>query len=129
MLNGEIIMKEWDDVETSSYWFDVGHDFFMQAKYAEAIACLTEAIRLNPKYANSWGLKGTALHNFGHHDESLTCLTEAIRLNPDKDLLALSLGLKASVLSDLNRNKESFAYLDRAIKIDPDDIHYLEYCC
>jgi len=84
---------------------------------------------IESKICKLWGLKGTALHYFGHHDESLTCFDEAIRLNPDKDLLALSLGLKASVLSDLNRNKESFAYLDRAIKIDPDDIHYLEYCC
>ena len=79
-------MKEWDDVDTSSYWFDVGHDFFMQAKYAESIACLTEAIRLNPDkdlLALSLGLKASELSDLNRNEESFACLDRATKIDPD----------------------------------------------
>ena len=53
-----------------------------QGKYDEAIKAYDEAIRLDPKYADAWNNKGTALNNQGKYDEAIKAYDEAIRLDP-----------------------------------------------
>ena len=47
-----------------------------------AIADLTEAIRLDPKYANAYDNRGLAYRDKGDMDRAIADLTEAIRLDP-----------------------------------------------
>jgi tetratricopeptide (TPR) repeat protein len=51
-------------------WSNKGAALFSQGKYDEAIKCYDEAIRLDPKLAETWCNKGAALTNLGNYDES-----------------------------------------------------------
>ena len=47
-----------------------------------AIADFTEAIRLDPKYANAYVNRGVAYGDKGENDRAIADYTEAIRLDP-----------------------------------------------
>jgi len=47
-----------------------------------AIADYNEAIRLNPKYAGAYNLRGRAYHDKGDNDRAIGDYDEAIRLDP-----------------------------------------------
>ena len=47
-----------------------------------AIADYTEAIRLNPKFAEAYCKRGYAYGNKGVYDKAIADCTKAIRLNP-----------------------------------------------
>ena len=47
-----------------------------------AIADYTEAIRLDPKYANAYSNRGVAYSDKGDKDRAIADFTEAIRLDP-----------------------------------------------
>ena len=63
-------------------WSNKGAALFSQGKYDEAIKCYDEAIRLDPKLAETWCNKGAALTNLGNYDEAIKACDEAIRLDP-----------------------------------------------
>lgn len=53
-----------------------------KARYDDAIAELSEAIRLIPNRAQSYYSRGVAYGHKGNHDAAIADFTEAIRLNP-----------------------------------------------
>jgi len=60
-----------------------GNDFLDREDYDAAIACYTEAIRLDPNYALVYNNRGWAYSWKGEDDKAIKDLTEAIRLKPD----------------------------------------------
>lgn len=48
----------------------------------KAIADYTEAIRLNPEFADACFNRGNAYYGKGQYDDAIADYTEAIRLNP-----------------------------------------------
>lgn len=44
--------------QTAENWYNKDYDFTFQEKYDEAIKDADEAIRVNPNYAEAWGLRG-----------------------------------------------------------------------
>ena len=59
----------------------------------KAIADFTEAIRLNPKYAEAYYNRGFAYGKKGDHDKAITDYTAAIRINPKDGYHILCSGL------------------------------------
>jgi tetratricopeptide (TPR) repeat protein len=55
----------------------------MKGDYDRAIADLTEAIRLDPKYVWAYASRGEAYRMKGDYDRAIADLTEAIRLDPN----------------------------------------------
>ena len=53
-----------------------------KGEHDKAIADYTEAIRLNPKYAEAYYNRGVAYEDKGEHDKAIADFTEAIRLDP-----------------------------------------------
>ena len=80
------------------------------------MACLDEAIRLDPKNAFAYGAKGRSLQELGRYEESLTWLDRAIGLGPNYQFAYVTKGVS---LQELGRHQEAMACLDEAIRLDP----------
>ena len=60
-----------------------GNVLYTQGKYEAAAAHFTEALRLNPDYADAHNNLGTILSRQGRYAEAVAHFAEAIRLRPD----------------------------------------------
>jgi tetratricopeptide (TPR) repeat protein len=84
-------------------------------QYEEAIKCLDEAIRLDPKDAFAYNNKGVALGNLKQYDEAIKCCDEAIRLKPK---YAVTYNNKGVALDELKQYEKAIKCLDEAIRLD-----------
>lgn len=64
---------------TATDWFAKGNAATDQN---EKIRCYTQAIRLDPKYANAYNNRGNAKNNLGRYQKAIGDYDEAIRLDP-----------------------------------------------
>jgi tetratricopeptide (TPR) repeat protein len=63
-----------------------GMDLADKGKFNESIAAATEAIKLDPTFANPWNVKGVALYGLGKYNESIKAYNNAIQLDPNFSL-------------------------------------------
>ena len=73
-----------------------------------AIADYTEAIRLDPKYANAYINRGLAYREKGETDRAIADFTEAIRLDPKFADAYVNRGLAYEKLADFARARSDF---------------------
>jgi tetratricopeptide (TPR) repeat protein len=104
--------------EDSSVWITKASKLIGEAQYEEAIACLDEAIRLNPENSLAWHGKGASLELLKRHEEAIVCFDEAIRLNPEDSDAWHGKGVG---LGKLKRYEEAIACFDEAIRLNPED--------
>jgi lipoprotein NlpI len=83
-----------------------------------AIADFNEAIRLNPKDADTFGNRGIAWRNKGDNDRAIADFNEAIRLNP-KD--ADTFGNRGIAWGNKGDNDRAIADFNEAIRLNPQD--------
>ena len=99
---------------SADQYFQKGKELAYQHKHAEAIAQLSEAIRLKPANPIYWNTRGFANFLARKYAGSLTDLNEAIRLNPkyanaykNRAAVKLKLGDNPGSAEDLAKAKES----------------------
>lgn len=85
-----------------------------------AIADLTGAIRLNPRYASAYGWRGRLLVETGEYDRAVASDTEALEVFPDDDGYLGTRGFAHYYRADF---PASAADLHRAIELIPFSIH------
>ncbi len=102
---------------------NLGNLFYKQGKYKEAVAHFTEALRLNPGYAEAHNNLGNVLYTQGKYDEAVAHFTEALRLNPS---YADAHNNLATVLSRQGKYAEAEAHFADAIRLQPENVqaHY-----
>ncbi|TFI53062.1 serine protease [Mastigocladus laminosus UU774] len=100
-------------------------DFLIKAKekydqkdYKGAIVDLTEAIRLNPNYANAYYNRGLVRGDLGDKQGAVADYTSAIKINPNDAYAYNNRGL---VRGDLGDKQGAIADYTSAIKINPND--------
>jgi tetratricopeptide (TPR) repeat protein len=95
--------------------------------YEQAIATDELAIRLDPKGADAYNNKGTALYHLGHYDLALAAYDQAIRLAPHA---AEPYNNKAITLYKLERYREALSLYDQALRYNPSLIkaHFCKGC-
>ena len=99
-------------------WNIEGTGFSKQKKFAEAIECFDEAIRINPMFELPWVNKGLALFNLKDYEKSLECFEKAIEIYPK---FGGAWENKGKALINLGRNEEALECLNKAIEYEPEN--------
>jgi tetratricopeptide (TPR) repeat protein len=84
----------------------------------KAIEYLTDAIRLQPDFANAYGARGNAYANQKEYQLALEDYNKAILLKPDK---AVFFSNRGNVYKDLNKYQLAIEDYNQAIRLKPDN--------
>jgi tetratricopeptide (TPR) repeat protein len=87
-----------------------------QGRHAEAVADLTEALRLSPNDPSTLIHRGNAYDALGRKAEAFADYSEAVRLNP-RD--ASGYFNRGTLLEEMGRTAEAVADYRKALEIDP----------
>jgi len=85
--------------------------------FDRAIADLSEAIRLDPKYAEAYYLRGVTYRNKGDLDRAIADYSEAIRLDPK---LAGAYNNRGNAYKDKGDSDHAIADFSEAIRLAPE---------
>jgi len=88
------------------------------AESPKAVEYLTEAIRLQPDFANAYGARGNAYGNQRQYQLALEDYNKAILLKPDK---AVFFNNRGNVYKDLNKYQLAIEDYNQAIRLKPDN--------
>ena len=58
-------------------WKEKGNDYYKQKRYEEALRCYSEAVQIDPLYADAWYNLGMTCRALGYADEAVTCFGRA----------------------------------------------------
>jgi len=97
-------------------WASKGNSLNALGRYAEAIACFDNTLKINSRYAPAWSNKSYSLNSLGRYQEALGCCDRAIEINPR---IAEAWNNKGKTLNDLRRYQEALACCDEALQLDP----------
>jgi protein O-GlcNAc transferase len=95
-----------------------------QFRPQEALAVFLEAVRLDPRSAESNNNAGNMLHELGRYEEAVVYLQRAIDVNPQLADTHHNLGI---VFQCLKRHEEAIASLQKALGIAPQMTYTLSY--
>src|SRR6185436_8541148 len=98
--------------ETSNA-FQEGVKFQRAGKYKEAIAAYDRAIKADPKGAEAYVGRGSALAKTGQHERALKDYDEALRLNPN---LADAYFLRGNAHNGLKQYQDAVRDYDEALR-------------
>ena len=99
---------------TAQQWFERG---FAASDASEKLRLYSEAIRLQPDYANAFYFRGLAHEKKGELDDALEDYDQAIRLEPDDATNFRARGSLREKKGDLDGALEDY---DEAIRLKPD---------
>ena len=99
---------------TAQQWFERG---FAATNPEEEIRFYTEAIRLNPNYANAFMNRGVAWYDRGDLEGALQDYEDAIRLAPDYAKAYFNRGIARGAKGDLEGALQDY---EQAIRLTPD---------
>ena len=94
-----------------------GHIQLLRGQLDMAIAGYSDAIRLNPRFADAYNNRGIAYEKKGEIDRALKDYNEAIEIDPN---LAVAYSNRGNARSQLGRYEEALADFDEAIRLNPD---------
>lgn len=111
-------------VRDSEILVTLGNAALISFKFVEAMQYYDKAIKINPRNAEAWSGKGTALANLKRSNEAISCYDKAIEVNPRYAGVWFS---KGNTFIDLGRYNEAILSLHKFIELaPPQDAIYVE---
>jgi len=98
--------------------FNSGVEQFNRSEYSQAISSFTEAIRINPNYAEAYAWRARA-YNSGNnpdHDRAINDANQAIQINPNLAMAYFARGRAYDGKNDINRAITDYT---QSIRLDP----------
>jgi tetratricopeptide (TPR) repeat protein len=68
--------------KNAEQWCEEGNSLASCGQYSEALACLEEALQIDPKHALTWFNMGLTLMNLGKKEEAIKAFTTFIKYAP-----------------------------------------------
>ena len=103
--------------------------FIKQGRFREAVEQTDKSIKLNPRYADAWYLRGYALAELKQLEEALEAYRKAAAAMPPGDDFGLRVWINAgNVLFELGRIEDALEAYDTAARIDPQNRMYYRGC-
>ncbi|WP_445241756.1 tetratricopeptide repeat protein [Microcoleus vaginatus] len=93
-----------------------GEDKYQKGDYQGAIAAYTQAIALNPKYAQAYHNRGNARSKLGDNQGAVADYNQALRINPNYAKAYYNRGISRFELGD---NQGAVADYNQALRINP----------
>ena len=104
--------------ETSHAKLRIANKYYQQGKYQEAIDYYTEAIKINPDFAEAYFNRGFAKAALKQYTEAIDDYTRAISINPDYGEAYNNRGAAKYDLGEYTQGVKDFT---QAIRINPDN--------
>jgi lipoprotein NlpI len=93
-----------------------GNAYNAKREYASAVRDYDEAIRLNPRHANTFSNRGVALGGKREYDRAIESYTEAIRLNPNHADAFANRGVAYAAKRDYDQAIQDY---NEALRLNP----------
>jgi len=104
---------------TAVEWVDKAVALWDGKKFSDpkkAVEYLTQAIRLDPKFARAYTLRGCAYDHIKQFDRAIADYDQAIRLDPNDATAYIHRGI---IYAEINQFDRAIADYDQAILLDP----------
>jgi tetratricopeptide (TPR) repeat protein len=111
--------KEMGEAIAKDAYFARGAAWCEKGKFDEAIADLSEALRLDPQDARALVNRGIAWAGKKNFDKAITDFTEAIRLDPK---LAAAYGNRSLAWQDIGEYEKAISDIEEMVQLDPNGV-------
>jgi len=105
-----------DDTEKAAILNLIGIAYLENKEYLKSHEAFIKLIEVDPKLAEAWAGKGTALSRLDRSQEALEAFEKAIMIDPKHEVAWVGKGM---ALSRLDRSQEALEAFEKAIIIDP----------
>ena len=104
--------------KTADEWFKQSEILSDENKFAEALSCIVEAIKLEPNDYKKWNRKGFILYHENRITDALFCFDKSIEMEPNN---SSAWSNKTAMLIYTNRYEEALVCIDESLKLEPND--------
>ncbi len=102
---------------TASDWNSIGESYYYSGDYDAAISAFTNAVAINPDYAEAWNNLGTAYEQEGRYNDAVLAFRRAVAINPRYAEAWNNLG---NVYQKLGRYEDARDAFQRATSLSTD---------
>ena len=105
-------------VKDAAFYVNRGLAHYNKGQYDEAISDYTEALKINPRYAETYVNRGTAYYSKGQFDQAISDCTEALKINPR---LAEAYFNRGTAYGNKDQYDEAISDFTKGLEINPRD--------
>ena len=91
-----------------------------KGNYAQTVEYTDKAIKINPRFAVAYNIKGQALSNLKRNHEALLCYEKAIQLRPKYNAAINNKGLALAAMSEYDKAIDCF---NQSTELNPNDFN------